>query len=65
MRAMNIVYDIGKIAGVTPRHNPTKPTTPLTALQMAAKEAGIRDGELDLAKSGKTAPLVGKPPKYF
>jgi hypothetical protein len=65
MRAMNTIYDLGKIAGVTPRHNPTKPTTPPTALQMAAKEAGIRDGESDLAKSGKSAPWVAKPPKYF
>jgi hypothetical protein len=62
---MNTIYDLGKIAGVTPRHNPTKPTTPPTALQMAAKEAGIRDGESDLAKSGKSAPWVAKPPKYF
>jgi hypothetical protein len=65
MRAMNLVYDLGKIAGVTPRHNPNKPTSPPTALQMAAKEAGIRDGESDLAKSGKSAPLIAAPPKYF
>ena len=42
MRAMNMVYDMGKAAGVTPRHNPTKPTTPLTALQMAAKRKASR-----------------------
>ncbi|HEY0587885.1 MAG TPA: hypothetical protein VGD52_17255, partial [Pseudoduganella sp.] len=39
LRAMNVVYDMGKLAGITPRHNPNKPTTPLTALQMASKEA--------------------------
>jgi len=65
MRTMNVIYDMGKIAGVTPRHNPNKPTTPPTAIQMAAKEAGIRDGESDLAKSGKSAPWVAMPPKYY
>ena len=65
MRTMNIIYDLGKVAGVTPRHNPNKPTSPPTALQMAAKEAGIRDGEADLKKSGKSAPIIAKPPKYF
>jgi len=64
MRTMNMIYDAGKIAGVTPRHNPTKPTSPLTAVQMACKEAGIRDGEADLAKSGKSAPIIAAPPKY-
>ncbi|MEO8755478.1 MAG: hypothetical protein ABI624_22680 [Casimicrobiaceae bacterium] len=64
LRTLNMVYDMGKLAGVTPRHNPTKPTTPLTAVQMASKEAGIRDGEIDLAKSGKSAPWIKAPPKY-
>jgi len=65
MRTMNVIYDLGKIAGVTPQHNPNKPTTPPTALQMAAKSAGVRDGELDLVKFGKEAPLVGDLPKYW
>ena len=65
VRAMNMVYDLGKLAGITPRHNPNKPTTPLTAVQMAGQEAGIRDGVSDLEKSGKEAPLVSAPPKYF
>jgi hypothetical protein len=64
MRTMNMIYDMGKLAGVTPRHNPNRPTTPLTAVQMACKEAGIRDGESDLKKSGKSAPLIAKPPTY-
>lgn len=64
MHAMNAVYDLGKMAGVTPKHNPNKPTSPLTALQMAAKVAGIRDGGADLEKSGKSAPLIAKPPTY-
>ena len=65
VQAMNMIYDTGKMLGVTPRHNPNKPTSPLTALQMAAKVAGIRDGSVDLAKSGKSAPLIAMPPKYY
>lgn len=65
VQAMNVVYDTGKMLGITPRHNPNKPTSPLTALQMAAKVAGIRDGEKDLATSGGSAPLVAMPPKYY
>ena len=65
MRVMNHLYDIGKMAGVAPRHNPNKSTSKLTLLQMAAKEAGVRDGETDLAKSGKAAPWVAAPPKYY
>jgi hypothetical protein len=65
VQAMNVVYDLGKMAGLTPRHNPNKPTSPITALQMAAKVAGVRDGQADLAKSGKSAPLVAMPPKYY
>lgn len=64
MRTMNMVYDIGKFLGVTPRHNPNKPTTPPTPVQMEAKEAGIRDGLADISHSGKSAPLVATPPKY-
>jgi hypothetical protein len=64
MRTMNIIYDLGKMAGVTPRHNPNNPTSRPTMLQMAAKEAGIRDGEADLAKSGKSAPWIARPPTY-
>ncbi|MBE7426732.1 MAG: hypothetical protein IT503_05690 [Burkholderiaceae bacterium] len=65
MRAMNGIYDAGKMLGASPRHNPTKPTTPITSTQMAFQEAGVRDGEADLRKSGKTAPLVAKPPTYW
>lgn len=64
MRALNNIYDLGKRLGVTPQHNPTKKTSRLTDLQMAAKAAGVRDGEADLAKSGGSAPLVAKPPTY-
>ena len=65
MQSMNFVYNMGKIAGVSPRHNPNKPTTPPSAVQMAAQIAGIRDGEQDLKKSGKSAPIVAMPPKYY
>jgi hypothetical protein len=64
MRALNFVYDMGKLAGVTPQHNPNKPASRLTALQMAAQEAGVRDGEDDLARSGLSAPLIARPPVY-
>jgi len=65
LQSMNFIYNMGKIAGVTPQHNPNKPTTPLSALQMAAQLAGIRDGEKDLQKSGKSAPVIAMPPKYY
>lgn len=64
MRAMNRIYDLGKMAGVTPQHNPNKPVTPPSALQMAAKEAGVRDGEADLKRTGGSAPWIAKPPTY-
>jgi hypothetical protein len=64
MRAMNFVYDMGKLAGVTPRHNPNKPVSKPSALQMAAKQAGVRDGEKDLEASGKSGPWISKPPTY-
>lgn len=65
LQTMNFVYNMGKLAGVTPQHNPNNPTTPLSALQMAAQLAGIRDGEADLASSGGSAPLIARPPQYF
>ncbi|MDE1949433.1 MAG: hypothetical protein KGL43_17865 [Burkholderiales bacterium] len=61
---MNDIYDLGKKLGLTPRHNPNKPTSRLTDLQMIAKEAGVRDGLADAAKSAGSAPLVAKPPTY-
>ena len=64
LRTMNNIYDLGKMIGITPAHNPNKPTSKLTLLQMAAKEAGIRDGEADLKKSGGSAPWIAKPPTY-
>ena len=65
VKAMIVLYDTGKMIGVTPRHNPTKPTTPITALQIEFQAAGVADGELDFAKSGKAAPGIKAPPKYF
>lgn len=62
--ALGTIYDWGKLVGMSPNHNPNKPTTPLTALQMAAKFAGIRDGEADLKKSGKSGPWIKSPPTY-
>src|SRR5262249_31094714 len=64
MRAQTQLYDWGKQHGLTPRHNPNKPTTPLTELQLYAQEHGIQDGEADLAASGQPAPGWKKPPTY-
>jgi hypothetical protein len=64
MRLMNNIYDIGKMLGITPQHNPNRPVSPVTALQMAAKEAGVRDGEADLERTGGSAPLIATPPTY-
>lgn len=64
LTVMNNIYDWGKMMGLTPQHNPNKPVSKLTALQMAAKAAGIRDGEADLAASGESGPWIAKPPTY-
>ncbi len=64
LRTMNIIYDGGKAAGVTPAHNPNQPPSRLTLLQIGAKELGIKHGEDDLKKSGGSAPWIAKPPKY-
>lgn len=65
VKALVMMYDAGKMIGVSPRHNPNKPTTPITALQISFQAAGIRDGEADLRKSGRPAPTVQRPPKYW
>jgi hypothetical protein len=65
MIVQNDVYDLGKELGLTPAHNPNKPTTPLTDLQVYAQSTGVRDGETDLAASGKPAPGLKKPPIYY
>jgi hypothetical protein len=64
LKAMNGIYDTGKKLGVTPRHNPNKPPSPPTELQVFAKAAGVRDGEADLKASGASAPWISKPPTY-
>jgi hypothetical protein len=64
MRAQTHLYDWGKQHGVAPRHNPNKPTTPLTQLQLYAQEHGILDGEADLRASGKPEPGYRVPPQY-
>lgn len=66
LRTMNNIYDFGKWIGVTPRANKDNPTSELTALQVGAKELGIKDGERDLIKSGgKKAPAIAAPPTYW
>jgi hypothetical protein len=61
---MSAIHDLGKMAGVSPRHNPKQPTTQLTSLQMWAQAEGVRDGTNDLKASGKSAPSVAMPPRY-
>lgn len=64
MMSMSAIYDAGKMLGLAPRHNPKQPTTQLTSLQMWAQAEGVRDGNLDLQRAGKSAPSVAMPPKY-
>lgn len=65
VRAMKGIYNTGKIFGLTPRHNPAKPVTPLSAMQTMFQDEGIRDGEADLKASGKSAPGLTMPNKYW
>lgn len=64
MRLIRDVYVAGKMIGITPRHNPSNPTLPPSALRYRFQNEGIMDGERDLAKSGKSAPIVSTPPTY-
>jgi len=65
VKVMVITYDTGKMIGLSPRHNPNKPTTPITSLQINFQAAGVRDGEADLVKFRRPAPSVQRPPKYW
>ena len=65
VKALVIAYDTGKMIGLSPRHNPNKPTTPITSLQINFQAAGIRDGEADLLKSRQSPPSMQLPPKYW
>lgn len=42
------LYDAGKLAGVTPRHNPDKPVTPVSLMQIMFQNRGMTDGSKDL-----------------
>jgi hypothetical protein len=64
MRLLRDIYVVGKKIGVTPRHNPSNPIQPPSALRRRFQNEGITDGEGDLAKSGKKAPSVSMPPTY-
>ncbi|BBU31921.1 hypothetical protein BTHE68_56550 [Burkholderia sp. THE68] len=65
MSVLNFIYDAGKVVGASPRHNPNKPTTKLSSLQLTAQKNGVRDGKVDLATSGQSAPWAASPPKYW
>ena len=64
MLAMSAIFVFSKTTPATPQHIPKQPAPQLTSLQIWAKAEGVRDGSNDLKSSGKTAPLVGAPPKY-
>jgi hypothetical protein len=64
VRSMTWIYNTGKEAGVTPRHNPNKPVTPPSAVQRKFQEEGVTDGEADLKASGGVAPRISAPPTY-
>lgn len=65
VEAMRVTYDLAKLMGVAPRHNKNNPTTPITELQVQMQILGVKHGEKDLLKSGKKAPRIAKPPKYW
>jgi hypothetical protein len=66
VRQLVSVYNTGKSLGVTPRHNPNKPTTPPSEVQKEFQAKGIADGEKDLAASGQDPPILPrKPPMYY
>lgn len=65
LRGVRDIYDYGKSLGITPRHNPNKPVTPPSAMQKDFQAEGIRDGESDLANSGKEGPSISAPPMYY
>jgi hypothetical protein len=65
MRSMTWIYNSGKEYGVTPRHNPSKPVTPPSAVQRKFQDKGVTDGEADLAAGGGSAPRISAPPLYY
>jgi hypothetical protein len=61
-----LLYDAGKMLNLTPRHNKNKPTTPLSAMQIAFQAKGIKDGETDAKIHGIDVPILPRmPPKYY
>lgn len=64
MRVQKGIYNIGKLLRITPRHNPAKPITPLTKMQVAFQDRGIAEGEADLKAAGLKAPKIAKPLTY-
>ncbi|MFO1351257.1 MAG: hypothetical protein U1F68_11535 [Gammaproteobacteria bacterium] len=66
VRAMRWIYNTGKEWGLTPRHNPNRPVTPPSEMQRKFQDEGVRDGEGDLTRCGRSAPtLPRRPPQYY
>ncbi|MDN7671772.1 hypothetical protein QZM22_04345 [Burkholderia oklahomensis] len=64
LRTLSSIYNVGKLLGVTPRHNPDNPVTPPSQLQRSFQMEGVIAGKVDRAKAGVRAPLVKSPPTY-
>ena len=56
------VDDMGKLRGITPRHNPNRLTSQLTPYQMEAQVSGIIAGKAGMKRLGVEAPIVAIPP---
>jgi hypothetical protein len=66
VEAMVKIYNAGKSAGLTPRHNPDKPVTPPSDMQKYFQRCGIDDGIYDAKIYGTpTVWLPGLPPVYY
>jgi hypothetical protein len=63
---MVVLYDLGKLAHVTPRHNKSKPVTPMSWMQFKYQNKGMNDGSRDAKRFNVDTPILWKkPPKYF
>ena len=64
--AMVLLYDAGKLAHVTPRHNKSKPVTRMSWMQFVYQNKGMNDGIKDAKRFNVDTPILWKaPPKYF
>lgn len=63
---MVAIYDVGKLLHITPRHNKSKPVTPISMMQVSYQNKGMTDGSKDAKRFKVDTPILWrKPPKYF